>query len=166
VTARRIVVALVACASVAIGALAVTGPAEATSDRVPRAQLAKVRQATDRYHSVAAAKADGYDLLDQCFDDAEMGGMGYHYLKGVDAVLNPLEPEAMVYEPTAHGLKLVAVEYIVPMDLSNTPPRVLGRDLHENAALHLWVLHAWIWKANPAGMFADYNPRVRSCTAS
>jgi hypothetical protein len=147
----------------AVIALALTSPAGAHGYDIPRAELARVRAATAEYHSVAAAEADGYTLLDVCFDDPNDGGMGYHYLKGVDETLDPTAPEALVYEPTPQGLKLVAVEYIVPMDLSHTAPVVLGQPLHENPALHLWVLHAWIWQPNPAGMFEDYNPNVAAC---
>jgi hypothetical protein len=25
------------------------------------------------------------------------------------------------------------------------------------------VIHAWIWKDNPSGIFQDYNPKVRLC---
>jgi hypothetical protein len=89
--------------------------------------------------------------------------MGYHYLKGVDASLDPLAPEALVYEPTSHGLRLVGVEYIVPLSQSNSAPQVLGQTLHANTGLGLWVLHAWIWRPNPAGMFKDFNPNVADC---
>jgi hypothetical protein len=27
-------------------------------------------------------------------------------------------------------------------------------------AVGFWLKHAWIWKHNPAGMFADWNPEV------
>lgn len=142
-----------------VGGFAVAAGAE---DDVPRAELARVRAATARYHDLDAAKADGYELLDVCFEDAS-GGMGYHYTKGIDAELDPLAPEALVYEPTSHGLKLVGVEYIVPSQLSSAPPVVLGRALHEHGELPLWILHAWIWQPNPSGMFADFNPAVGGC---
>lgn len=156
-------VAAVAATTTAVVGLALTSPAGANDDQIPRAELARVRAATAEYHSVAAAEADGYTLLDVCFDDPDKGGMGYHYVKGIDDVLDPLAPEALVYEPTPQGLKLVAVEYIVPMSLSNTAPSVLGHPLHENKDLGLWVLHAWIWQPNPAGMFEDFNPNVTAC---
>jgi hypothetical protein len=35
-----------------------------------------------------------------------------------------------------------------------------GRSFHLNEALAVYVLHAWIWKINPAGMFEDWNPNV------
>ena len=27
--------------------------------------------------------------------------------------------------------------------------------------LKLWVLHAWLWKDNPTGMFSPTNPKVK-----
>ena len=30
-------------------------------------------------------------------------------------------------------------------------------------AVGFWLQHAWVWKHNPAGMFADWNPEV-SCS--
>jgi hypothetical protein len=29
--------------------------------------------------------------------------------------------------------------------------------------LPLYVIHTWIWKDNPSGLFEDYNPKVRMC---
>ncbi len=161
--AVRVAAAVVACTSVALVGLVATGAPSGADAPIARADLAKVRQATTQFHDVAAATQAGYDLLDVCFDDAA-GGMGIHYLKGVDADLDPLAPEALVYEVTEQGPKLVAVEYIVPMSLSTTAPEVLGQSLHANPNLGLWVLHAWIWKGNPAGVFADFNPKVRACS--
>ncbi len=57
------------------------------------------------------------------------------------------------------------MEYIVPggfVDPDN-PPELFGEHFHENTALGVWVLHAWIWKANPDGVFADFNPEVGAC---
>jgi hypothetical protein len=157
---RRVLAAFVFLA-VATAPVAV-GLAAADPEPLPRAELAEVQAATAKYHVEQAAIDDGYELLDVCFDSSE-GGMGYHYVKGIDAHLDPLAPEALVYELTDHGLKLVAVEYIVPMALSATAPSVLGQDLHEFPSLSLWILHAWIWQPNPDNMFADYNPQVAHC---
>ena len=46
---------------------------------------------------------------------------------------------------------------------ADEPPSLFGVDFHQHAVLPLWVLHAWLWKDNPAGMFVDYNPKVRTC---
>jgi hypothetical protein len=67
-------------------------------------------------------------------------------------------------------LQLGAVEYIVSADAwdaaGNTmPPELLGQRLHLNAALGVYVLHAWIFFGNPSGVFQDWNPNM-SCPPS
>ena len=95
--------------------------------------------------------------------------MGYHYINvGIlDTTVELSRPEAMVYTPGPNGiLQLGAVEYIVPAapwDASNSqPPQLFGQTFHLNAGLGVYVLHAWVWKNNPSGMFEDWNPKV-SC---
>ena len=59
---------------------------------------------------------------------------------------------------------MVAVEYIVPNSPDVVePPMLFDRHFHLNTDLDVWVLHAWVWKANPTGMFMDFNPRVGAC---
>jgi hypothetical protein len=73
-----------------------------------------------------------------------------------------------VYTPEANGkLKLGAVEYIVPAEPWDAaghtePPMLLDKHFHLNEALGVYVLHAWLWRNNPAGTFEDWNPKV-SC---
>ena len=91
-----------------------------------------------------------------------------------DTLLDPLRPEALVYQPGDNGqLKLVALEYIVfqaPWDAqSSTPPRLFGQTFHlvgypnRYGIPAFYELHIWAWKNNPSGMFYEWNPRV-SCT--
>jgi hypothetical protein len=97
--------------------------------------------------------------------------MGMHYLDEslLDAAVDLATPEALVYELDADGavVGLVAHEYIVPVDAwtSAEPPQLSGVDFHQHPTLPLWVLHAWLWKDNPTGMFSDWNPAVRPCPA-
>jgi hypothetical protein len=135
-----------------------------------QSELAQVRAATAQFHRPEAAQAAGWDLvpgLDHCFDNPGVGAMGYHYINVdlLDLTLDPRQPEAMVYAPGQNGkLHLAAVEWIVPAEPwdaeYNHPPMVLGQHLHLNEALGVYVLHAWIWQNNPAGMFEDWNPNV------
>ena len=145
----------------------------ATVSLAGRDELAQVRKVTAQFQQVEAAQAAGYDLrpkLDHCFNNPGSGAMGYHYIDTsiLDLTLNELEPEAMVYAPGPEGqLQLGAVEYIVPAAdwdaAGNTePPSLLGHHLHLNKELGVYVLHAWIWQDNPAGLFEDWNPEV-SC---
>jgi hypothetical protein len=130
--------------------------------------LAAVRHATARFHSVERAVDAGYGPLLACFDLPGVGGMGQHYVKGslLDGTATPTKPQALVYEVDGATLRLVAVEYIIPytfVSATAEPPRLFGQSFHHNDALGLWALHAWIWRHNPLGMFADYNPRVDLC---
>lgn len=146
--------------------------------RVPPAtaldELAAVRAATAKYHRVDVAVADGYVLgyngiITGCIDHPTDGAMGYHYFRADlidDPGVDPLRPEGLVYQPQpGGGLKLVAVEWVVPgpvpPDPSLEPPAVLGDDMHVlNPVLGWYIHHAWVWKHNPAGMFEDWNPEV------
>jgi hypothetical protein len=139
-----------------------------------KADLAEVRQAAAQFDSIEVAEAAGYTRLpglDHCFDNPGVGGMGYHYIDAdsLDLTVDPLQPEAMVYVPGLNGeeLKLGAVEYLVPAaewDATghSEPPSVLGHSFHLNENLGMYVLHAWFYRYNPAGMFEDWNPTV-SC---
>jgi hypothetical protein len=63
-------------------------------------------------------------------------------------------------------LMLAAVEYIVPADRHGMTQEIpnclycMVTDFHLNENLGVYVLHAWIWKHNPAGMYEDWNPLV------
>jgi hypothetical protein len=138
-----------------------------------RSDLARLRAATNQFHKTERAQAAGYDLvsgLDHCFDNPGIGGMGYHYINAdmLDTTVDPLQPEAMVYAPGPNGkLKLAAVEFIVPAEAWDeagmaNPPSAYGHSFHLNETLGVYVLHAWIWKNNPSGVFEDWNPKV-SC---
>jgi hypothetical protein len=141
--------------------------------------VSDVRAATAKYHDVNVAKADGYGLLKDaagiaCIDNLPTGTMGVHYVKAalLNGVIDPLQPEALVYEPKKNGdLKLVAVEYVMFQSEWKGPgatPSVLGQSLRPVAAPNRYGIpaffqrHAWIWANNPLGMFEEWNNKV-SC---
>lgn len=141
------------------------GAAPAVADT----QIAALRRATAAFHDIDVAMAAGWsDEITGCLESPD-GGMGYHYVDFdllLNADLDPLRPEALLYEPQKNGmLRLVAVEYVIPdsfLPSTAPPPSVLGHELHYSAANGAWILHVWLWRHNPSGMFADWNPRV-SC---
>jgi hypothetical protein len=144
-----------------------------------RAQLREARQATRAFRDVEKAKAAGYAPASECVEDPKYGAMGIHYANEkliADGKLDITRPEILVYQPTADGkLRLGALEYFqvdgdqdlatsddrpslfgVPFDgpmLGHSP----GMPIHDD-------LHVWLYRDNPAGIFAAYNPRV-SCPA-
>jgi hypothetical protein len=149
----------------------------AASASAGQSELAEVRASTARFHDVHAAEQAGHQLgyiapflLDHCIAHPTDGAMGYHYFNHDaihDTELDPQRPEGLIYEPRPDGtLRLVAVEWIVPKAAweaagSTEPPSLLGQELHVlNPALGWYILHAWVWKPNPSGMFQDWNPNV------
>ena len=134
--------------------------------------ITKVREATAQLQRTPEARAAGYDLVigfDDCFQNYGVGGMGYRYINTglLDTTVDLLHPEAIVYAPDLNGsIRLGAVGYMVPAamwDSENTdPPQILGQAFHLQESLGMYVLHAWIWMNNPAGIFEDWNPDV-SC---
>ena len=130
--------------------------------------LATLRRVTAPFHEFAAAKNAGWVAkITGCMTDlAGAGGMGFHYGNTtlIDGSVRVDEPELLLYEPEQNGrLRLVAVEYIVPYAFHSRdadPPVLFGEQFQRNDAFQLWGLHAWVWKANPSGMFANWNPAV------
>jgi hypothetical protein len=154
--------------------------AHATGNAGLQDELAQVRRVTARYHRLEEALEAGYELgwvngsgvriITGCVSNPTAGAMGYHYFRPqlmADNAVDPLEPEVLVYESTPDGgRKLVAVEWVVRGPNTNPPgvptaPSVLGMPMHILVpAVGFWIKHAWVWKHNPAGMLADWNPEV------
>jgi hypothetical protein len=165
-----------------VGIVGVIGLGGTVAAMSTQDELALVRRATAKFHRVDAATTAGYELgylngagnriITGCIAHPTAGAMGYHYFNKAlidDNEIDVLKPEGLVYAPGADGgLKLVAVEYVVPGRASNPPgpaeaPTVFGLDMHILVpAVGFHTLHAWIWSHNPAGMFAHWNPDV-SC---
>ena len=151
----------------------VVAPRDASLAAVPakaalQKDLAALRRSTAPYHNLDKAIADQFSSkITSCWYHGGLGAMGYHYadVQRLDGTIDPLKPEALVYEPLAGGkLSLVAVEYIVPIAAwqGTSKPTLYGVDFDRNDALGLYVMHVWAWRDNPAGMFAAWNPKV-SC---
>ena len=172
-----LVPALAACdaAGPDLPTAAAARPADASAAAAQGPAFAAVRRATSAYHRVARAVADGWGapVVSECVSEPTLGGMGHHYVNlGLlmdGGALDPTAPEALLYEPTRNGrFRLVGVEYIVPFDTEpreadgGTAPELFGQTFHESDGADGWALHVWVWKHNPAGLFADFNPTV-SC---
>jgi hypothetical protein len=145
-------------------------------------ELARVKAALDKYQSVDAAKADGYVASSPCeatpIDPEQTsygGAMGIHYVNpGLMAPgpLNPEKPPVLVYAPASDGsLQLVAAEYFKPDADQDTKtdddrPTLFGRAFDGPMQGHApgmpihYDLHVWLWKHNPSGLFAPWNPDV------
>ena len=135
--------------------------APVTHDRIPAKELEKAKRATARYQDVKNAIADGYKDI-----DVVLPNMGRHFLKEalLDGKFDAERPELLVYrDEPGMLLTLVAVEYAVPLKLSETPPAGFKGDADTwfaDQRFQLWTLHAWVWKENPEGVFHSTNKQV------
>jgi hypothetical protein len=167
---RRSLISLFASATLVVIALGVASGAMARND-----DLAKVRAATSRFHSVSAATAAGYGPFYVCTEQPGVGTMGQHYVKGPlvdDPAVDLTTPEALVYEPKQDGgYRLVAFEYVViaaTLPSGASAPTVMGQPMTFVPAGNRYGLpdfyqrHVWLYDQNPLGLLNDWNPTV-SC---
>lgn len=168
---RRIEVGIIGV--LALGLVPTMAAADTQSEA--RSDLARARAASHQYHDAAVSEQDGFLATDECVELPGVGGMGFHYVKPsrIDSTLDIEQPEALLYAPRGNGgrRKLVGVEFIVPdadQDLSTDGdrPTLFGDAFDGPMPGHFpgmpvhYDQHVWIWQANPAGMFAEWNPNV------
>jgi hypothetical protein len=158
------------------------GPVTAAERVVLNRELAAAKRATAKYRDIAVARANGYFKVTQFIP-----GLGEHLVNlGIPTFLfDPARPQVLLYKPVGGQLKLAGVAYTYA-HVNDTPPDGFagGSDVwhyHQNLCFTggvvtiaasktdcpgvfqqqtSWLLHAWIWIANPRGVFTEYNPRV------
>jgi hypothetical protein len=159
--------------AVTIAALTVMGFGLALGANAKADEQSTVRAVTARFNSVDQAEKAGYVPFYVCAEQPGVGTMGQHYVNFTlvgNLAIDPLQPEALVYEPRADGtLKLVALEWVRVGPQEATAPTVLGHDLLYRTAPNRYGIepgfyerHYWLYKSNPLGAFEDWNPTV-SC---
>jgi hypothetical protein len=120
-----------------------------------------LRHVTDDYRWLENAEADGYKRITECIDHPG-GAMGFHYAREdlIDDKTQARKPEVLVYMPNEYGrYRLVAAEFI---STAAKRPSIAGLDFEDGPFPGSFALHAWIWRDNPDGMFAAFNPDL-SC---
>jgi hypothetical protein len=182
---RRVLIALAVAA-----AIPVVASVSATAKQQPpgkpssphrttlQRELQSVKAATARYHSLKQALRAGYSVAGEPCVASPDGTMGIHAVNDAlmaDPAIKALRPEILLYVRKANGkLRLVGVEYWkadADGDLTTDAdrPSVLGHPFDGPMPGHTptmpvhYDLHVWIWKTNPSGLFAPFNPAL-SCT--
>lgn len=139
----------------------------------------KVHNATARYVDINVAFREGFVVATPCVSGEDTGAMGVHLvlpsrLSPTSLLLNPTEPQALIYEPTADGSwRLVGVEFIVLETAwaASNPPANTGPALQGNLLNYIpypnryglpafYEIHVWAWQDNPKGSYADWNTKV------
>lgn len=137
-------------------------------------QLSRLKTVTGAYHNEALALAGGFEAEPVCVSSPD-GGMGYHHPhpgRVEDDAISKDQPEMLLYAPgKGEERKLVGVEYWKAdedQDLSTDDdrPSLFGREFDGPMEGHApgmpihYDLHVWVWKSNPDGTFAQFNPEV------
>jgi hypothetical protein len=152
----------------------------ANADDAQKAQLDVLRQALAKYEDPYVAVRDLYLSTVGCvhYDGSKMeghmdypkGAMGIHFVNlTVQGPPDPMKPNVLIYEPDGGKLRLVAVEWLVPLAAAKERPSLFGQPFqgpmegHEPLipqGYYHYDLHAWLFKDNPLGMFSPTNPNV------
>ncbi len=161
--------------------LSIGAPASAHGDHnspeaLTSAQRRVIVEATSRFANVDVALGAGYRATDECAEIPGVGGMGYHFANPAlvgDGRIDPTKPDVLLYEKGRNGRwRLVGVEYVAfddDQDLGTDAdrPTMMGHSLegpmpgHEPGMPVHYDLHAWVYKDNPTGQLAAWNPTVR-----
>lgn len=136
-------------------------------------QLTALHVLFAKYHDLQKTLEHGYKFVAPCVSDPELGGMGDHYSRDADDDFgrgdgtHALErPQYLVYAPQTNGSRrLAALDYTVPYEKwqGDKPPEFFGIPFTRNDGFGVWMFHIWIFQHNPAGIFANFNPKVPQC---
>ncbi len=122
-------------------------------------ELQQARAATARYRDLKNAIKDGYSNI-----NVDVPNMGHHFMKAslIDATFDIRHPEILVYNGLDTGNpELVAVEYAVPLTYPIPEGFAGSNDVwNGTSGFPFWLVHAWVWKYNPDGVFNWTNPTV------
>ena len=179
---RRVLIALAVAAAIpvvgSVSASAKEKPPSSPHRTALQRELQSVKAATARYHSYKQAVRAGYSVAGEPCVASPLGTMGIHAVNPAlmaDPAISPLRPEILLYVPKANGkLRLVGVEYWKAdadgsLATDDDRPSLFGQPFNgpmpgHNPTMPVhYDLHVWIWKANPSGLFAQFNPAL-SCT--
>jgi hypothetical protein len=108
-------------------------------------QLAAARAATAIYHDVDVAMADGY--INVGVNPGEGETIEFLNLGLIDCTVDPLHPEALRYAVSGNGLRLVAVEYSIPMACGDPPEDFLAGagEWESEMVAPAWSMAVWVW---------------------
>lgn len=109
-------------------------------------QLAAARAATARYHDVNEALAAGYVALGA--NPAEDDAFELVNFNLIDCTLDVTQPEALRYVESGGRLRLIAVEYAIPMACSATPPVNFlpgAGEWEQEAGVPVWMMGVFVW---------------------
>jgi hypothetical protein len=115
-------------------------------------QLAAARAATAQYHDVNEALADGF--IDMGVNPEEGEAIEFVNFGIVDCTLDVAHPEALRYVQSGGRLRLIGVEYVIPMACPGAPPDDFLPGVGEwepEPGAPVWNLAVFLWSGNSGG---------------
>jgi len=131
--------------------------------------LRAARGAISELATGGKAEDRGYHNTEQCIPgDGGIYGVPFVREKGdVTGGTDPTNPPIVLYRVTENwSYVLLGAEWYRPVDAVDEPSTMFGQQFHEPMASHSgktaqpehYGLHAWLYRTNPRGMFAPFNP--------
>ena len=109
-------------------------------------RLASARAATALYHDAGAAIADGYVNVGS--NPSEGDAVEFvNFGLVMNCTLDALHPEALRYVASGNRLRLVAIEYSIPMACGDPPEDFLpgAGEWEPEMVAPAWSMAVWIW---------------------
>ena len=153
------------------------------ADEPNKADIDALRKSLSKYEDYKPAVRDLYLSTVGCVHysgekiagamDYPKGAMGIHFVNvmTIGPTADPMRPNVLIYEPAGDSLRLVGVEWLVPLTPdTKEPPKLFGQTFQGPmeghfplipTEFHHYDLHAWLFKGNPNGMFSPTNPDVK-----
>jgi len=152
------------------------------------AMLDTMRQASARFKDIAVARAEGYQQITQ--DIPMLGAHLVNFDIARQGTFDPAQPPILLYEQAQGRWNLVGVSFLLPKQGATDPqPEVIPGNLaawHDHTNLCVtrnlqvsvrsqkacltrngvwlkdtgWLLHVWVWKDSPQGVFSHVNSNV------
>ncbi|UVK40328.1 hypothetical protein LHFGNBLO_001781 [Mesorhizobium sp. AR10] len=165
----------------ALTGLACLAAAAAQAAEPNKAEIDALKKSLAKYEDYTAAIRDLYLSTVGCVSytgekipgtmEYPKGAMGIHFVNvpSIGPTVDPMRPNVLIYEPVDGGLRLVGVEWLVPLTPdTKAPPELFGQTFMGPMEghyplipreFHHYDLHAW-FKDNPNGVFSPTNPNV------
>lgn len=135
----------------------------------PAKQAAEHRESLSKYQDVQTAIADGYRMVpryERASEGQGEGFLGVPFLNPDVSKVSADQPKLLYYNLADDGTyTLLAAGWAVSAKDRDSPPSLFGKtfDGPYEGGQYLprhYALVAWLFKENPDGMFARYNPEV------
>ncbi|MFB6087838.1 MAG: hypothetical protein ABEJ85_04895 [Haloarculaceae archaeon] len=129
-------------------------------------RLRKHRESLSRFRDVTTAIDEGYRTAAQ-YVRTDDGVLGIPLVKPSIGKLDPERPQIVLYGLTDDNqYELFGLKWYVPAEKRDGPPSLFGQSFDGPLSGKIWLvpehyaLHAWLFRDNPDGMFALYNPAI------